>query len=450
MGLFCIRHSMNELQQNKLLNLFSQGITACTDSRKAGPGKVFFALRGDHFNGNVFAPKAIESGCPLAVVDDPPPNPNDNFLIVEDVLECLQQVGKAHRQRMNYPFVAITGSNGKTTTKELTHAVLSSVFSTQSTLGNLNNHIGVPATLLNMKPGQDMAIVEMGANHLEEIAALCRLALPTHGLITNIGKAHLEGFGSLDNIYKAKTELFEDVASRKGTLFINTDDPFLQAHANTENAVCFGAGPTNHCSGKIIGTNPFLTIQYETRRPFGKCSAGIHAQIVSKLSGDYNFGNLMAAITVGLYFGVNPQHVANAISSYTPKNHRSQLEDTGRNRVFLDAYNANPTSMAAAISHFSKIAGEAPSFFLGDMLELGDYAREEHSRIDIMTANLPHRIRIFVGRHFSEVVREDDKTKVFQNVQQASQWLQEHPISDHFVLLKGSRGIGMENLLPLL
>ncbi|TVR42331.1 MAG: UDP-N-acetylmuramoyl-tripeptide--D-alanyl-D-alanine ligase [Bacteroidia bacterium] len=422
----------------------------CTDSRLAKKGDLFFALKGERFDGNQYAKAAIEAGCVLAVIDNAAFAENNKYLVVDDALSTLQQLAKIHRGQINIPHIAITGSNGKTTTKELVQAVLSSHFRSMATKGNLNNHIGVPVTLLSIKEQTEIAVVEMGANHPGEIAALCEIATPTHGLITNIGKAHLEGFGSVENIAKAKGELFDYLKNNQGVIFANHDDPRLLALTGELACISYGKKSTNHCFGSIINSFPTLHIRFNTSGALGKTRQAVTGEINTHLTGSYNFENVMAAVTVGVYFGVPVEKIIAAIEAYRPVNHRSQLIETADNFIVMDAYNANPTSMAAALDNFSNYRDTKLAVMLGDMLELGSVAEAEHTEIVNKVKKSGFPIQIFVGKHFMGVCKPDKQTMVFPDVNQAAEWLENNPLKGYRILIKGSRGIMMESLLRIL
>ncbi len=437
-------------QNHQLLNLLTLKGKICIDSRKAENGAIFFALKGDNFDGNRFAADALKAGCVKAVIDDPAFKKNDQYILVDDVLSFLQEMAKDYRKKLAVPFLGITGTNGKTTTKELCQLVLSRSFNSFATQGNLNNHIGVPVTILALKHPHDLAVIEMGANHVGEIAALSEIAMPTHGLITNIGKAHLEGFGSLDNIEKAKTELYRFVKKQEGTLFVNGDDERMIKYADYPNAVTYGKQPDFHCIGTITKHIPFLEISFETHKDFGALKGKTSGTIKTKLTGSYNFGNVMAAITIGLYFGVPLKDVIQAIEGYTPQNNRSQIVKTQKNTVLMDAYNANPTSMVAALENFQLIKNQPKSVFLGDMLELGEDAEKEHEQIVKWLNQHPSWVKVLVGNNFQSVTSGHNDVTTFLNATEAATWLKDQPVSGHHILIKGSRGIQMEQLLKYL
>ena len=353
-----------------------KGVT--TDSRNCPAGSLFIALKGENFNGNAFAAKALEAGCAYAVVDDAQYIPADDtrYLPVDDCLQTLQQLAKMHRRTLGIPVIGITGTNGKTTTKELIAAVLSEHLCVHYTQGNLNNHIGVPLTLLSLKPEHQLAVVEMGASHPGDIKELVEIAEPDYGLITNVGKAHLQGFGSFEGVVRTKGELY-DYLRRKGgcTVFLNDDDPHLKAIATGLQTVCYGNRPGLYVSGHATGCSPFLAFEWQ--------AAGqptLH-QVQTQLIGEYNLPNALAAVTLGRYFGIGPARINHALENYVPRNNRSQLKRTAANTLIVDAYNANPTSMKAALDNFKDMQAENKMLILGDMRELGEDSHAEHCRI---------------------------------------------------------------------
>lgn len=431
----------------ELHRLIIQGAGICLDSRKATPGSLFFALKGEHFDGNKFAAAALKQGSILAVVDDPALKGRENHLVVDNVLQSLQQLAVFHRSQFHVPVIGITGSNGKTTTKELTHRVLARKFLTNATAGNLNNHIGVPLTLLSWKQPLEMCIVEMGANHVGEIEALAKLAMPGFGIITNIGKAHLEGFGSIENIAKGKGELYDFVRSHGGTLFVNTDHPKLVNMIGGANVVKYGTADQNHCSGTIIESFPLVKMHFRTNQAFGQASRGIEGIINSRITGGYNAENILTALTIGLYFGVPLQEIIDAIESYEPVNHRSQIIQTPHNSIIMDAYNANPTSMSAAIENFSQFSDLPRVVILGDMLELGEDSPAEHAAMVQKVLQQGYELVIFVGPLFQKAITPDDGVRDFNHVDEAARWLMQNPIQGRRILIKGSRGIALEKLI---
>ncbi|MFZ4546970.1 MAG: UDP-N-acetylmuramoyl-tripeptide--D-alanyl-D-alanine ligase [Bacteroidales bacterium] len=422
-----------------LYSIFRKHNQISTDSRHIIPGSIFFALKGDNFNGNKYANAAIGAGAACAVIDEPEYKSDRSFL-VDDVLEALQQLAQQHRNHFNIPVIAITGSNGKTTTKELTNAVLGQQFHVTATKGNLNNHIGVPLTLLCITNETEVAIVEMGANHQGEIAALCEIAKPTHGLITNIGKAHLSGFGGYEGVIKAKSELYNFLKNNNFTAYVNQDNPLLMGLSEGIKKVVYGTGGNIFASGKINGNTTNLEIDWDS----GKGIVGIKTNLI----GDYNFENVMAAICIGSDLGVPPEKIKTAISSYIPSNSRSQAMKTANNSIVLDAYNANPTSMRVAVENFSKLEAEHKMVILGDMLELGDESLAEHFEIVSLIEDSGFEKAIFVGPHFSAAA--GIKFPCFLTSDEAANWLTCQQISDFLILVKGSRGIKMEKVLESL
>lgn len=453
MGLFIHTNSLTQHMDTDatvsfLYRLFTRNTPVSTDSRSPVRDSVFFALKGESFDGNDFAAQALEAGCRYAVVDRPDAVSDNRCLLVHDVLTTLQQVSTMVRNDLTIPVIGITGSNGKTTTKELCHAVLSTGLHAISTKGNLNNHIGVPLTLLSLNKPLDIAIVEMGANHLKEIARLCELARPTHGVITNIGKAHLEGFGSPENVVRAKSELYDYMISNNGTLFVNGNDDLLMKLSDKHNRIIYGNHAYGHCYGQISFSDPTMAIDYQVNKAFGHAKPGMAGHVRTNLAGSYNFSNIMAAITIGLYFGIKEPDIRTALEQYHPTNHRSQLIKTNMNTVLMDAYNANPSSMREAIANFLALKKKGKTaLFLGDMLELGDYSASEHREIADYARQCGFDQMVFVGQEFACVVETDQRTFCFPDAEAASQWLGQHPMKGFQILVKGSRGIRMETII---
>jgi len=410
-----------------------------TDTRSIEPDSLFFALKGDNFDGNCFAKKAVESGAAIAVIDDDKYSSEKTFL-VEDVLTSFQQLANFHRRQFQIPVIAITGSNGKTTTKELSNAVLSQHYKTTATTGNLNNHIGVPLTLLKIDQNTEIAIIEMGANHQGEIGALCKIAEPTHGLITNIGRAHLEGFGGFEGVVRAKSELFRYILDSDGEVFVNDDNPLLVELSGGMNRILYGTRPELFVSGKSISKGTALALEYRSGEEL--------IEIETNLIGDYNFENVMAAIALGKYFKVPEDQIKEAIRSYSPSNSRSQALRTERNAIILDAYNANPSSMRAAIENFKSIAADNKMVILGDMLELGGESSDEHAVIVELLQNSGFAQSILVGQQFQRAAK--GRFQCFADSEQAFDWLKEQEFSGYSILIKGSRGIKMERMVPAL
>jgi UDP-N-acetylmuramoyl-tripeptide--D-alanyl-D-alanine ligase len=426
------------MKTEDLYKIYLQYPSVQTDTRKLKEGDLFFALKGPNFNANEFAQKAIDAGAAYAIIDDDQYAIEGKTILVNDVLTSLQQLAKYHRQQFNIPFIAITGSNGKTTTKELVHAVLSSTFKTNTTEGNLNNHIGIPLTILKIKPDAEMVVIEMGANHLKEIASYCKIALPTHGLITNCGKAHLEGFGSEEGVRKGKGELYDHLRTNKGIAFVMWDYPYLrEMSTGILNIYTYGTTDAN-IIGNAQPSGQYLEVNF---------NKGFDELIRTNLVGDYNLPNVLAAVAVGKYFNVEETKIKTAIESYSPTNSRSQLMQKGSNKIILDAYNANPSSMKAAIENFAKADGNEKILALGAMAELGMDSLKEHK--DIIKEIDKHQWKdvILVGGDFMKV---DHTYRKFNSSVEASEWLQNVNVQNSFFLIKGSRSMQMEKLLEYL
>ena len=429
---------MNITTTERLYEIFLRHPVITTDSRKIEPECIFFALKGDNFDGNQFASQAISGGASYAVIDDQKYAGGNQFLLVDNVLSALQSLARYHRNRLTIPVIGITGSNGKTTTKELTGAVLSRKFNTLTTPGNLNNHIGVPLSVLAIKPETEIAVIEMGANHQGEIAQLCQIAHPSFGIITNIGKAHLEGFGGFEGVIKAKSELYSHIREKGGTIFINGEDVLLNDLAGGISQIKYGAGDDSLVRGKITREYPFLSLEINFENN--------DIQVDSQLVGTYNFSNILAAACIGHYFGVEPADIKTAIEDYKPENNRSQFIQTPSNKVVMDAYNANPSSMEAAISNFSKLTDNNKVLILGDMLELGEESITEHQKILDLAKSSGSREIFLVGKNFSEVSRNSSSLN-FLSVDDLIGFIQKNPLRSKTILIKGSRGIRLEKLL---
>lgn len=427
-----------------LYNLFLQHPNVVTDSRQVVEEGIFFALKGETFDGNLFAQKALDAGCNYAVVDNPETaRQNDRFILVDDVLTALQQLAKHHRQQFSIPVIGVTGTNGKTTTKELLAAVLMEKFNVLYTQGNLNNHIGVPLTLLKLNKEHQIAIVEMGANHPGEIADLVKLVCPTHGIITNIGKAHLEGFGSLEGIIKTKGALYDYLRAHKGYIFRNVTNPYLSQIAGGTEEVTYAL---NELKAGVVGcveqSAPFIALSWNSQR----FSSGAHT-VQTKFIGSYNAENMLAAITFGLFFDVEPNQICHALETYAPQNNRSQYIKTAKNEVVMDAYNANPASMEVALQNFHGMKLENKMLILGDMLELGETSIDEHQHIVDTAKNLGFKKVILVGSNFGAT--QSDYLKL-PNLQMLKLYLEEEDLHDYAILIKGSHGIGLDRVITLL
>ena len=425
----------------QLYLLFLQHSEIVTDSRQVTTGSLFFALKGDRFDGNEYAQMALEHGASFAVIDDSRYYLDDRTFLVEDVLATLQQLANHHRKQFRIPVLAITGTNGKTTTKELIFAVLSRKYKTLATTGNLNNHIGVPLTLLKITRETEIAIIEMGANHPGEIDALCNIAEPTHGIITNIGKAHLEGFGGFEGVVRTKTELYRYLGSCQGIAFVNTGNPILAGHSEGLNIIPYDTSLSNITENKIHPGQPCLTVEAEID--------GMKLSVATRLFGRYNAENIVAAACIGHYFEVGTGDIKEAIESYRPVNNRSQVVQTRFNLLILDMYNANPSSMELALKDFAGSSHEKKTLILGDMLELGNECDNEHQLILDLIEKLKFDDVYLVGPVFTRLNRKREWI-CFQDSELAKMWLDFHRILNNTILLKGSRGIKLEILVDLL
>lgn len=420
----------------QLYQIYLQHSSIQTDTRKLKDGDIFLALKGPNFNGNAYAKKALELGAAYAVIDEQVgDNTDDRFILVEDVLSTLQALAKYHRQQFTIPFIAITGSNGKTTTKELVSTVLATHYKTYTTQGNLNNHIGVPLTILSIGKDAEMAVIEMGANHQKEIESYCTYTLPNYGLITNCGKAHLEGFGGVEGVRKGKGELYNYIRNNDGLAFIFNDYDYL-LDMSKGIAKCYSYSTTD---GDIIGT----TLQSE---PYLKVAVnkGLQAVIETQLVGDYNLPNVLCAVAIGKYFNVPDEKIVAAIENYTPSNSRSQMIEKDGNHIILDAYNANPTSMKAAIENFAKFPSTNKVLMLGGMMELGEESIVEHAAIVALIKQYNWAHVVLVGGDFGKI---EHPFTSFNNSSEAKIWFVEQGFKDAYLLIKGSRSMAMEKIL---
>lgn len=420
-----------------IYKLFLKCNSICTDTRKIQENDLFFALKGDNFNGNTFVKQAIENGAKYAIIDEEEFK-NKNTILVSNALETLQELATYHRKQLNTPIIALTGSNGKTTTKELINVVLSKKYNTTATVGNLNNHIGVPLTLLNITNKTDVGIVEMGANHPKEIDFLCNIALPNYGYITNFGKAHLEGFGNVEGVIKAKSELYNFLKEHNKTIFVNEDDSIQVEKTEACNTFSFSENKdSSNVNIKLIEANPFVRLKFN------------HTEVQSNLIGLYNFKNISAAITIGKYFNVSDKNISDAIENYYPTNNRSQIINKNTNRVILDAYNANPTSMQAAIESFDSLESHKIAF-LGDMFELGQDSIKEHQNIvDLLAKSNLDKIYV-VGSNFGQTKTNAKKISILNSFNDLKALLMDEKIENSALLIKGSRGMAMERILDLI
>ena len=419
------------MEIEKIYQIYRENSIILTDTRKIQPKGIFFALKGNNFNGNKFAQEAINKGASFAIVDEEIFPKNKKIILVDNTLKTLQELATHHRRKLSIPFIGITGSNGKTTSKELINNVLNSKFKSYATEGNLNNHIGVPLSILKVhEKKHEIAIIEMGANHEKEIDFLCQMAMPTHGIITNIGSAHLEGFKNLQGVINAKSELYQYIQKNNGTIFVNAQDKLLMELSKNIKKITYG----NHgdCKGNILKNTPFINIKFNT------------VEIASNLIGEYQFNNIMLAICVGQRFGVLDIDIKNSIQKYKPKNNRSEIIKTDKNILILDAYNANPSSMKEMITSFAKQEYSNKLCILGDMLELGKYTEEKHIDIIKLVEKLKLEV-ILIGEEFYNVSK-----KSFRNREDFETFLKSQPIKKKTILLKGSRGLQLEKLTKYL
>jgi UDP-N-acetylmuramoyl-tripeptide--D-alanyl-D-alanine ligase len=421
----------------ELYQLFLQYPSIQTDTRKLKKGDIFFALKGPNFNGNEFSLKALETGAAYSVVDEAVDTTDTRIIKVTDALETLQALAKYHREQFNIPFIGITGSNGKTTSKELIYAVLSSHYKTYTTQGNLNNHIGVPLTILSVRPDAEMAVIEMGANHQKEIEGYCIYTQPTHGVITNCGKAHLEGFGGVEGVRKGKGELYDFLSKHDGTAFVYADYDYLQSMSvSIKHIVKYGQGE-GLVQGTILSNEPFLEVAIT--RGMEWVSA-----IKTQLVGDYNLPNILCAAVIGKYFSVPEEKIKAAIENYAPSNSRSQLLQKGSNTIILDAYNANPTSMKAAIENFAHLHAHKKVLMLGGMMELGEESIEEHKSIIQLIKKYNWDKVVLVGGDFAKI---NHGFIFFSNSTEAKAWYLQQAFEQTYLLIKGSRSMQMEKIL---
>ena len=424
-----------------LYAIFRNHSIVSTDTRNIPINSIFFALKGANFNGNAFASEALSKGASYCVIDEQEFALNDKMILVDNVLKSLQQLANYHRNQLGLPILAITGTNGKTTTKELITAVLSNKFRVDSTKGNLNNHIGVPLTLLSMDESTEFGVVEMGANHPGEIKILCDIANPDFGIVTNIGKAHLEGFGSFEGVIKTKSELYDFIRNKGGKCFINADNSLLSKQAEGIETISYGESTSYYMTGELASTDNYLVVKALFPKGW--------LYLKSNLVGNYNFENLLAAACIGKYFEVDPILIQDAIAQYTPSNNRSQLIKKANNTIIMDAYNANPTSMMAALKNFGAIQHANKCLILGDMLELGDASAEEHQKITDFIEEQAFSDVYLVGPQFKNTIDRTQKKK-FEQVELLSIYLKTQPIENKLILIKGSRGIHLEKVLDLI
>lgn len=433
-----VRRYICRMKTEDLYRIFQQYRSVQTDTRKLKPGDLYFALKGPNFNGNAFVNEALKKEAAFAVIDEAAYAVEGKTILVDDVLTALQQLALHHRQQFNIPFLAITGSNGKTTTKELIHAVLFTTYKTYTTEGNLNNHIGVPLTLLKIKEDAEMAVIEMGANHQKEIESYCRIALPTHGLITNVGKAHLEGFGGEEGVKRGKGELFDHLRQHGGTAFLMADYAYLREMSEgIANVFIYGTHNAD-VEGDALQSDPFLRVQF---------TKGIVETIDTKLVGSYNLPNVLAAAAVGLFFNVPAQKIKEALQDYTPSNSRSQLLQKNGHTIILDAYNANPSSMKLAIENFARSSQKNKTLVLGAMAELGSTSLHEHEAIVHLIQQHSWCSVVLVGGDFLKL---QHSFVSFSSAAEAGKWLRNQKLENGSFLIKGSRSMQMETVLKYL
>ena len=427
-----------EIKELHQLFLNSTGIS--TDTRKIEKNQLFFCLKGENFNGNLYAEEALKKGAKYVVADEKHFD-HQNTILVDNSLKALQKLASFHRTHLKTPILSLTGSNGKTTTKELINAVLSKKFNTKATIGNLNNHIGVPLTLLTFNENTEFGIVEMGANHMKEIDLLSKISQPNYGYITNIGKAHLEGFGSEENILKGKTELYDYLKENNGSIFLNTEDDKLTTKADGLNNITFSTNENSDYTIKLTNCNPMVEVRFND------------TPIKSNLIGSYNFTNIAAAITIGAHFNITTHLIKEAIEDYVPTMNRSQIIKKGTNQIILDAYNANPSSMIVAVENIENLNNNLKkTVIIGDMFELGTYANQEHQKIveELSKEESTIESAIIVGEKFYETKVTTKKIQKFANTEDVTNYLKNNKIENNNILIKGSRGMKLEKILEYL
>lgn len=439
------------MELSELYKLYQQHPLITTDSRDCPEGSIFFALKGESFDGNRFAKAALEKGCAYAVIDEREfaEEGNGRLILVDNVLTTFKELAREHRRRFDIPVIGITGTNGKTTTKELIAAVLGEKYNVMYTRGNFNNDVGVPKTLFSLRPEHEIAVVEMGASHPGDIKALVDYVEPTCGLITNVGRAHLQGFGSFEGVKRTKGELYDFLESHNGLLFLNESNPDLMemaAQRNFGRIISYGRDEGGNVEGEVIDCSPFLNFRWRQHLHAGQMPANAY-EVETHLIGAYNLDNMLAAIAVGLHFGVSPAQINHALGHYIPSNNRSQLETTEHNRLIVDAYNANPSSMAAAIDNFKLMKAERKMAILGDMLELGAVSDEEHQKTVNALAAAGIKEVWLVGEEFGKTHTAFRK---FKNVDEVKAAIAAHRPEDYYILIKGSNGIHLSQLPELL
>ena len=419
----------------ELYKCFMECGKVTTDSRNCPEGSMFIALKGETFNGNAFAAQALKQGCRYAVIDEPE-YAGEGTILVDNCLQALQQLANYHRRQLKTPVIGITGTNGKTTTKELISTVLSRKFNTLYTEGNFNNHIGVPLTLLRLTKEHEMAVVEMGANHPGEIKTLVHIAEPDYGIITNVGKAHLQGFGSFEGVIRTKGELYDFLRAKGGaTIFIQNENPYLNGIAEGLTCVRYGQTAGLYVSGELISCSPFLSFRWTAE--------GVSHEVNTHLIGSYNLDNMLAAAAIGRYFGVSDDDISSALASYLPHNNRSQLKETADNKLIVDAYNANPTSMMAALKNFRQVEAPHKMVILGDMKELGEASREEHQKVVDYLKECGFDRIVLVGPEFAAATHS---YQTFQHVDEVLADIWMHKPQGYYILIKGSNSMKLSQL----
>lgn len=437
-------NSRYNMETAALYDLFLKYPFITTDSRICPKDSIFFALKGERFNGNLFAEKAIEAGCAYAVVDEKPERENERIILVEDVLRSLQQLANWHRRKLKIPIIAITGTNGKTTTKELIAVALSKEYKTAYTQGNLNNQIGVPLTLLSMNKWHEIGVVEMGASRPGDIRELCEIAEPDYGIITNVGTAHMEGFGDFDSLVNTKCEMYDFIREHEGKVFVNKECQILYERSQNMNRILYGRNdPSLFASGTIAHSTPFLEFDWSFfDSPY---------RVKTHLVGEFNFDNAIAAVAVCKFFGINAERISAALEAYEPTNHRSQFKRTEKNDLIIDAYNANPTSMKASLEFFSSIPTSLPKMvILGEMKELGKSSDEEHEKVVRFLGEQTFEKVYLVGSVYNKWVDDNNAFRLFDNVENLIRTLEKEPVSNHYILLKGSHSVHLEKAVESL
>ena len=430
---------------SELYSIFCNYPSVTTDSRMCIKDSIFFALKGDRFNGNLFAEEAIASGCAYAIVDEwDEVKVNDRIIRVDNVLKTLQQLSNYHRKKLKIPIIGITGTNGKTTTKELISISLSREFKVASTQGNFNNHIGVPLTLLSMNKSHEIGVVEMGANHQGDIKELCEIVEPNYGIITNVGRAHLEGFGTFENVIKTKCELYDYLRENECKVFVNQNNSILYDLSEGMDRILYGKNdPSLFASGTIANANPFLEFDWS----FFDSSYRVKTRLV----GEFNFDNAIAAVAVSKFFGINAERISSSLEEYEPTNYRSQFMRTTKNDLIIDTYNANPTSMKTSLDFFISIPSSMPKMaILGEMKELGEISESEHKRMITYLSDNSNMEIYLVGQIFNNMIVPDSKYKFFETVVELNAFLESNPIKGYYIFIKGSHSVQLDKVIELL